>query len=579
MGIGTGLSGVMDQALPSAILINGSPQVSDPGDLQETSTSDPVPCPLPEDIPETLPSNVQLHTPTFLSGVSLSPLSSITSLSSSVEPLSQSPKIHFEGSEFSNLVKGEDNVSLLSVSGVSTTSSKELSSLSSSCLLSSPDIAELQNPLQTGATIPSIAGSMSCTPLKTNAETLRKIAPAPPTSTMNLDIAVHRAPAALPVPVSHLQLTQGAKRPQKSSTQKRPVKRRKAGVYDDDEDGIIKTGNSLSDDESDEFTMATTQTKSGRTIHRPTVFVRQQEVTATPVAVKQKSPPRKKKQVRKGKDINITCERCERGHSPMSNAIVFCDECNGAWHQFCHDPPIEMEVISVKELQWFCNECRPVEAAPMSTAGVQADTSNHIPAQTVTTTVYDSNFLESQDLVGGSEFTKTERLAYLSGLSHAALVKLLVRVSDTNPDLKLFPANLRDLRSSIFIAPSSTAEPRNPAIDLSSQEHAPAPGTSVPPASTALQPASEGQTGSILTTINKTPAPALSREEYESEDDYIPEHRLYPKPGNGFRLPPDSVDLDILLEDSGCRTFSHALHGSAKMKVEGVGMEASVGVA
>ena len=51
------------------------------------------------------------------------------------------------------------------------------------------------------------------------------------------------------------------------------------------------------------------------------------------------------------------CKNCGRGHSPGSNAIVFCDGCNGAWHQFCHDPPIEGEVVRVEEREWVCGAC------------------------------------------------------------------------------------------------------------------------------------------------------------------------------------------------------------------------------
>ena len=51
------------------------------------------------------------------------------------------------------------------------------------------------------------------------------------------------------------------------------------------------------------------------------------------------------------------CRNCGRGHSPPSNAIVFCDGCNGPWHQFCHDPPIEGEVVRVEEREWVCAGC------------------------------------------------------------------------------------------------------------------------------------------------------------------------------------------------------------------------------
>lgn len=51
------------------------------------------------------------------------------------------------------------------------------------------------------------------------------------------------------------------------------------------------------------------------------------------------------------------CRNCGRGHSPASNAIVFCDGCNGAWHQFCHDPLIGAEVVREVEREWVCSGC------------------------------------------------------------------------------------------------------------------------------------------------------------------------------------------------------------------------------
>lgn len=37
--------------------------------------------------------------------------------------------------------------------------------------------------------------------------------------------------------------------------------------------------------------------------------------------------------------------------------IVFCDGCNSGYHQYCHHPPIEREVVQVAEKEWFCAAC------------------------------------------------------------------------------------------------------------------------------------------------------------------------------------------------------------------------------
>ena len=51
------------------------------------------------------------------------------------------------------------------------------------------------------------------------------------------------------------------------------------------------------------------------------------------------------------------CRVCQRGHSPSRNLIVFCDGCNTPYHQYCHDPPIEDDVVKVEEKEWFCSDC------------------------------------------------------------------------------------------------------------------------------------------------------------------------------------------------------------------------------
>ena len=51
------------------------------------------------------------------------------------------------------------------------------------------------------------------------------------------------------------------------------------------------------------------------------------------------------------------CRVCHRGTDPGNNRIVFCDGCNTAYHQYCHDPPISSEVVTVLEKEWMCGPC------------------------------------------------------------------------------------------------------------------------------------------------------------------------------------------------------------------------------
>ena len=64
-------------------------------------------------------------------------------------------------------------------------------------------------------------------------------------------------------------------------------------------------------------------------------------------------------------------------------------------------------------------------------------------------------------------------------------------------------------------------------------------------------------TPTISRIVDSYPTPTQEEDDYEYLYD---EHAtLYPKPGNGVKLPPESVDLAMLLEGPDCKTFSHNL--------------------
>ncbi|KAM5473485.1 hypothetical protein MauCBS54593_002280 [Microsporum audouinii] len=338
---------------------------------------------------------------------------------------------------------------------------------------------------------------------------------------------------------------------------------RKSGRHDDDE-GVIKAEDSDSDESSD-AQLTTTQTKSGRQIHRPTMFTPEQNQpkSASPDASQQQQqppPPRKRRRVyRKGKEANVVCLRCDRGHSPKCNAIVFCDECNAPWHQFCHDPPIGEDVISVKKMEWFCRECRPVDA-PLDPA-LQANEQLGFTRLHPSTSPSMLTSAPQTPLLGSSQFSKAEKKSYLSSLSHAALVNLLVNISESRPDIPIFPANLNELNASSFNSDNSTtasANNLNGSATISQQNKISRHVT----ASATLTPISSKR------PFESVPASTSNGDSNEndggfSDGEQVEEHRLYPRPGNGFRLPPDTEDLDVLLEDPSSTTFSHALHGPA----------------
>ena len=365
---------------------------------------------------------------------------------------------------------------------------------------------------------------------------------------------------------------------------KRTVKKRRRG--NDDDEGIIRAGDSSSDESG--FTPTATQTKSGRQVHRPSLYVPpaasspltgSRNTTGPTFPATQDSNPattpammarKRKRVVRKGKEVNVNCVHCQRGHSPLSNTIVFCDWCNRAWHQLCHDPPIDEDVIQVKEKEWLCKQCKPVSLSNVQPTVVQSNP--YHPQNQITRTPLAVPPLE----VGGAGLSDDDRRGYLSSLSHATLVELLVTLSDRNPDVSLFPANLKDLSLSKFPSQSSVLT----AVPVSTTPAEGVGGLSSPQNGSALAAngvASKEQDSSTtadalsvapnLSTNGKKSRHELSGDE-ESEYEVFEDHRLYPRAGNGFRMSLNPEDLDILREDPACPTFSYSLHGPAKARAE-----------
>ncbi|KAF3491487.1 uncharacterized protein GIQ15_01004 [Arthroderma uncinatum] len=373
------------------------------------------------------------------------------------------------------------------------------------------------------------------------------------TSTEGTKVALVSTPKASPSkPTPRRRRTGGAK--SRNS--------RKSGRYGDDDDEGIKAEDSDSDGDSSDTPLTTTQTKSGRQIHRPTLFTPEhsQAKSASPDTSQQQLPRKRRRVYRKGKEVNVICLRCDRGHSPRCNAIVFCDECNAPWHQFCHDPPIGDEVITVKEKEWFCGECRPVK--PPADLALQANGEPnranivYSSINSSTSTPTPTSATQTPTLLGSSQFSRAEKQGYLSSLSHAALVNLLMNISDSRPDIPLFPANLNELHTSSFNSDTS----------MTGKNAGNSSITSIP----SKRPSD---------SLRASTGDSNENDDGDSDGEEVEEHRLYPRPGNGFRLPPDSEDLDILLEDPSSTTFSHALHGPAKAMAEANQLQMVGGIA
>ncbi|KAF2473216.1 uncharacterized protein BDR25DRAFT_282551 [Lindgomyces ingoldianus] len=331
-------------------------------------------------------------------------------------------------------------------------------------------------------------------------------------------------------------------------------KRKRAESYDsDDDDSDISTS----------YTPLPTKTKSGRNVNKPTAFV---------PTLPEPSPGVKRRKSTKT-ILTAQCKICHRGTDPGNNRIVFCDVCNTAYHQYCHDPPIDNEVVNVLEKEWLCGPCERAKQSVIE--GMEG-------------------------LAAGDGLSIEEKRAYLSTLPSTRLVSLLLHSTIRHPELPIFPPNVRDL---IPVAPTGittqTSLP-NPPLQLPTPHNANAVSQSVtsPPNgigstggtprshhiatdSSDMDPAEAQLLGEIrsstpqssTTTTTTTTAAAINPTQMDEYDDGYdtdpPAH--YPKPGHGLArtLRPESEDLQWLVDDN-FEVFSHGWKGDGT----GVGADA-----
>lgn len=110
------------------------------------------------------------------------------------------------------------------------------------------------------------------------------------------------------------------------------------------------------------------------------------------------------------------CKVCQRGNSPKTNQIVFCDECNTPYHQLCHIPPIDRLVVDVPDAQWFCKDCQPKRRErPLETG------------------------------MSGESLSLDAKMTYLSSLSKAQLVELIQYAEKIDPKLPIYSPNTNQI--------------------------------------------------------------------------------------------------------------------------------------
>ena len=292
-------------------------------------------------------------------------------------------------------------------------------------------------------------------------------------------------------------------------------------------------------DDSDEYNPQETMTRSGRNVARPALFVPPTMSSPAPKKPRLSSStststkiPLIKKKIYRGREQLALCEHCTRGNGPPGNAIVFCDACNKCWHQRCHEPLIPKQLVVNTKAEWFCAECTKTlqkVAARKGKAGKAA------AAQVKATGVKEVSALTGR-LIGAFGLMPTQREQYLDSLPKAELVKIVLGITDSLPELPVFPESL-----GVSMIPAAPA---------------PEPPTTIP------QPAGTMRPPPLPPAKQNVPEFVDVDVDEEDDDEFLDEHaRLYPKPGNGVAslFPPESEDLHILLEGPECRTFSHFL--------------------
>jgi hypothetical protein len=357
---------------------------------------------------------------------------------------------------------------------------------------------------------------------------------------------------------------------------------------------------------------ATRTSRTGRVIKAPAAF--------TPAPAAAGSGGKRRRGGKKTTSVN--CAECGRGHSPSNNPIVFCDGCESAWHKHCHNPQIPDVAIDNLETEWKCSNCDPSQrrsskAKPVKVRSAKAKKPAHSAPVGVRKVEPDVDpKSQAPTEVACHQFSAEEKRAWLSTLTHTALVDMLVDISTNNPSVPIFPANMRELVATKFtaspiqptIAESASASSasrkrartESAAIDeLSGLDRVHPPkrprtaSSSVVPVATHFSTTSPSRRWSPTDTIGSSHflatlangaymrvphtslTPALSPDapspfetgpltDSEGEDIQFDDHRVYPKAGNGFVPSSDPAVLDILQEDPESKTFSHGLHGPAK---------------
>lgn len=229
-----------------------------------------------------------------------------------------------------------------------------------------------------------------------------------------------------------------------------------------------------------------TTTKSGRQIQKPETY------NPVQMDLVSSASTRRTYQTPESKTAATPCKACGRIADTKTNLIVFCDGCNYAWHQNCHTPNIDDSFINEMAKAWHCVGCATKagekkdgkKASKAAAPAVVAEQAVAVAAAAApASTSNPSSETKGTGKVSWIKRTSGQKRAYLSSLSHADLVELVIHCTNLHPNLPIFPSD--DTGSAVGIptglltAASSASGPgprtamptstgRNPAAVISS---------------------------------------------------------------------------------------------------------------
>ncbi|KAF8933476.1 hypothetical protein BGZ52_007581 [Haplosporangium bisporale] len=173
------------------------------------------------------------------------------------------------------------------------------------------------------------------------------------------------------------------------------------------------------------------------------------------------------------------CVLCFGSYEAAGNNIVMCDKCNRGFHQLCYSPTINNRFIEIRELEWHCFACLPLDTT--------------IQQQGLASVTEDMSLT-------GEQVPRSVKESFLWAMPKADLVQFITRIESNSPALKLYPSRLSsptDLTDMPrFVQPTTTtptpssmgnATPFSFSPNANTPQSAPLQRTSIVPTGTTEQ--------------------------------------------------------------------------------------------